>query len=154
MFERQKLGTKIALGFAAVLMMTSLISGFTLYQVSAEARASTLLATEAMPEVRLANEVERSALSTIMQMKIFERTRDEKTLELALVSLDKADAALREAQEHLRAHPQRAEFRAAVEKLGAFAVEYRALIEKTRVKSRSAGSSFPWCYCRILSQAG
>ena len=135
MLESRKLRTKIALGFSVVLLLTSLISGFTFCQVSAEARAAAVLAAEPLPEVRLANEVERAALSTLLAMKTFERTRDEKTLELALENLGRVDAALRQAQEHLRAHPQRAEFRAAVEQLGVFAAEYRALIEKTRVKS-------------------
>ena len=54
MFEDMKLGTKIAAGYAGVLLVTSAVTAFTLFQVNTQAGAANELAQETAPQVQIA----------------------------------------------------------------------------------------------------
>ncbi|MBL8935810.1 MAG: hypothetical protein JNM69_14740 [Archangium sp.] len=131
MFANLKLGTKIALGYAAVLIVTSIVTAFTLFEVSQQTTIATSLSQEVAPTVQIANDVERSVLAAMKEMKSYEFTRDAKYLAAANKHFDKVDAALAAASAHFKAHPGLSAFGAASEKVSGLVADYRALVKKT-----------------------
>src|SRR6056297_3220158 len=92
-----KLGMKIGLGFVAVLALTlvlGLVSVWNMHEVTDEV---TILADEYVPEVVIANELERSSAQTMYEMRAYGFTAEKHYLDAAQqeivtvkTSLDKA----------------------------------------------------------------
>ncbi len=131
MFSNLKLGTKIALGYAAVLIVTSIVTAFTLFEVSQQTVVATSLSREVAPTVQIANDVERGVLGAMKEMKSYEYTRDSKYLAVANKQFDKIDVALAAAAAHYKAYPSLTAFGAASEKVSGLVADYRALVKKT-----------------------
>jgi methyl-accepting chemotaxis protein len=132
MFDNMKLGTKIAAGYVGVLLVTTLVTVFTLFEVNATTNTANVLANETAPQVEIANDVERYSLSAMKEMKTYELTMDAVFLEKGLKHLEKVEAALGRGREHFKAHPGLAAFNASVEKVSALVAEYRGFVERTQ----------------------
>ncbi len=132
MFDELKLGTKIAAGYALVLLTTSLVTAFTLYEVTTQTDAANELANETAPQVRIANEIERSSLATMKEMKTFEMSLDPQYLAAAMKNLEKVDLGLAQAEEHAKKHSKLLIFGAAISKVSGLVRDYRGLVEKTQ----------------------
>ena len=65
MFKNMKLGTKIGMGFSALLVIAIALGALAVVNMNGVKVTARMLATEIMPEVGLATEVERSALKTM-----------------------------------------------------------------------------------------
>jgi methyl-accepting chemotaxis protein len=83
MFANMRLGTKIAMGFAALLVILAGLGGLSIWNMSSVkgemnkvTENVTVLSTAYVPEVALANEVERSALMTMYQMRGYAMSED------------------------------------------------------------------------------
>ncbi|MER2559638.1 MAG: methyl-accepting chemotaxis protein [Myxococcaceae bacterium] len=131
MFSNLKLGTKIALGYAAVLIVTSIVTAFTLFEVSQQTVIANSLSIEVAPTVQIANDVERAVLAAMKEMKSYEYTRDPQFLASANKHFDKLDLSLAAAAAHYKAYPSLTAFGAASEKVSGLAADYRALVKKT-----------------------
>ncbi|MBM4780448.1 MAG: hypothetical protein GQE15_22320 [Archangiaceae bacterium] len=131
MFSNLKLGTKIALGYAGVLIVTSIVTAFTLFEVSQQTAVANSLSQEVAPTVQIANDIERSVLSAMKEMKSYEFTRDAKYLAAANKQFDKLDAALQAANTHARAHTSLTAFASASEKVSGLVSDYRGMVKKT-----------------------
>ena len=112
-----------------MLVITSLVTAFTLYEVSAQATAANELAVETAPQVQIANDVERYALSTMKEMKTYELTDDAQFYDKAMKNLEKVEASLAQAQEHVKKHPDLTTFGAAADKVSGLVKEYRGLTD-------------------------
>ncbi len=132
MFEKMKLGTKIAGGYAAVLMVTSLVTAFTLYEVNLQTAAAERVAQEVAPQVQIASEIERNTLTAMKDIKAYEATLDPQLLESGLKSLEKTDAAIALGQEHGRKFKSVTVFAGAIDKVSGLLKDYRVLITKTK----------------------
>lgn len=136
MFEKMKLGTKIASGYAGVLLITSLVTAFTLFEVNRQSEAANVLAAQVAPQVEIANDVERYSLSTMKEMKSYEYTNRPEFYDAAVKNVDKVEAALARASEHSKKYPELTTFGGAAEKVSVLVKEYRALMVKTQVNSK------------------
>ena len=132
MFDDMKLGTKVAGGYALVLIITSVVTAFTLSEVATQTDAANELASQTVPQVRIANEIERSTLATMRHLKVSELTLDGKALEAGLSSLEQVDLGLAQADEHFKNYPHLTAFGAATVRASGLVREFRALVEKTR----------------------
>ncbi len=126
-----KLGMKIGLGFVAVLALTlvlGLVSVWNMYEVTDEV---TILADEYVPEVVIANELERSSAQTMYEMRAYGFTAENRFLDgaqtnLAVVKKSLSDARkLAERAEHLTL------LGPAVEKVEEAVNEYESLVSET-----------------------
>ncbi|MDP1829173.1 MAG: methyl-accepting chemotaxis protein [Archangium sp.] len=135
MFDTMKLGTKIAAGYAGVLIVSSLVTAFTLLQVSTQTAAANELAGETAPQVQLANELERLAAATMKDMKTYELTMNAEFLARGLANLEKLDAALVQAQEHVKKHPNLTSFAASADKVAVLLRDFRALVDRTKLNT-------------------
>ena len=94
MFEQVKLGTKIAGGYAAVMVVTSLVTAYTLYEVNAQSTVADGLANEVAPQVQIGNEVERAAAATFKEMRSYDLSWRASYYELGMKQLDERHAIL------------------------------------------------------------
>ena len=95
--SKMKLGTKIAMGFGILIVISLLLGGMAVFQMGNVSGESNKLAFEYVPEVAVANELERSSLLTMYAMRGYALSEEEayltegrKMLGVVTESLDKA----------------------------------------------------------------
>lgn len=144
MFEKMKLGTKISAGYAGVLLVMLVVTGFSLFELTVEAGRADRLTSEIVPTVSLSNEVERYSLETMRNMKSWEFTQNDKHYVDGMESLKKVDDALDRAHAHAQKYPGLGAFGAAVDRAVQQAKQYRSLVDESKrnsdalVKARDA----------------
>jgi len=69
MFKNLKLGTKIGLGFGALLLIAVALGGLATWSMLDVKTTATKLAEENVPAVAVANNVERMSLHTMYQAR-------------------------------------------------------------------------------------
>jgi methyl-accepting chemotaxis protein len=136
MFQRLKLGAKIAGGFIGILVVAAAVLGLVMFNVSTEAANSAHLANEVAPQVAIATDVERNVYTAMREMKTYELTLEVANLQKAQASLEKAQATLVKAREHATRYPGLSEFRAAVEKSEQAFATYAELVAKTAANGK------------------
>ncbi|MBN2645857.1 MAG: HAMP domain-containing protein, partial [Desulfuromonadaceae bacterium] len=77
MFKNLKLGIKIGGGFGCLLAIAIFLGGLAIWNMRNVNEKSTILAHEYVPEVQLANEVERSSLATMYALRGYGLTAEE-----------------------------------------------------------------------------
>jgi methyl-accepting chemotaxis protein len=94
-----KLGTKIALGFGAMLMLTMILGGVTVVNMRQVSTISDSLADEYVPEVRIAGDLQKASLETMYEMRGYGLTGEDKYVNEGREHLVEVNEHLAEAQE-------------------------------------------------------
>ncbi len=89
MFKNMKLAFKIGSGFAAILLLASFLGGFCVLSMKNAQIQSNRLSKEFIPAVSLANEMERTNASIMLDIRSYGYTEDTKFLENARNSFKK-----------------------------------------------------------------
>src|SRR5690242_1882601 len=69
MFKRMGLGKKIGGGFLVLIVMAASVGGLAVWKMTTVQSESTKLAQEYLPEVRVANNIERNSLLTMYEIR-------------------------------------------------------------------------------------
>ena len=125
-----KLGTKIGLGFGSLIVIAVLLGGLAVWSMLGVKGDATILAKENVPEVAVANNIERYSLNTMYQMRGYAYTEDEKFLQEGKKNLEEVKKYLKEAKEHGAKSAQLANLKQAAEKAEASVLEYERLAEE------------------------
>ena len=80
MFKNMKLGTKIITGFCLLIVIACVLGGLAVWNMKTVQSVATILVTENVPEVAVANNVERYSLETMYEVRGYAYTEDEKFL--------------------------------------------------------------------------
>jgi methyl-accepting chemotaxis protein len=127
-----KLALKLAIGFGGVLAIALLLGGFAMWRMSTATTEANNLAEEKVPEVAVANAVERAALLTMYDIRGYGFTGDDAFLAPGLKSMEEVKtqlkAALALAAKH---HPTLEQLKIAAEKAQVQALAYEQLIKDT-----------------------
>ena len=99
MFKNMKLGMKIGLGFGLLILIACLLGGVAVYNMKHVETESDKLAQEYVPEVKLANQVERNSLLTMYAMRGYALSENETYLKQGLSSLQETKKWLDDCQE-------------------------------------------------------
>jgi uncharacterized phage infection (PIP) family protein YhgE len=94
-----KLGTKISLGFSAVLATGVLLGGLSVFTMNTSVDRATTLSTSYVPKADLAVEIERSAAGAMLTVRSYGLTGQEKYLSEAKTYFTKVEASLKAAAE-------------------------------------------------------
>ncbi len=94
MFTNLKLGQKIALGFASLIVIAVFLGGLAVFNMKSVTKEATMLADEYVPEVEVANEIERNSLMVMFNMRGYGFTEDQSFL-------DEGRSYLEDLKEHL-----------------------------------------------------
>jgi methyl-accepting chemotaxis protein len=97
MLNNAKLGVKLALGFAVVLLLVIALGLLAIFKMNAVSSEAARLKNQAVPSVEVANDVERQALLTMYNLRGYVQTGDEKYLKSGCEYLDKVDENLKQA---------------------------------------------------------
>ena len=136
MFKKLKLGVKIGGGFGILLLIAICIGSLAIVSMDKVEAQSVMLETEYVPEVDIANKVERSSFRTMYAMRGYGFSGDENLLADARQNLnalqERLDAAKKLGDEaaNLKA------LRPAVEKVEAEVKRYNALVDETVVVNK------------------
>lgn len=91
MFKNKKLATKMGAGFGVLIVVMCILGGLAVYNMTSVTAESEKLAKEYVPEVRLANNVERSALQATCDIRSFGLSGEKEYLTTGLTRLDETD---------------------------------------------------------------
>ncbi len=126
-----KLSMKIGLGFGILLAIAFLLGAFSIWRMSGVKEQATMLADEYVPEVEVANEVERSSLSTMYEIRGYALSRDDSYLEQGRRHLAQVISNLRAAEDLAEKSPNLTMLKEAVGTMEKAVMDYENLLEAT-----------------------
>lgn len=131
-----KLSARIGLGFAALILIACTLGGLAVFSMAGVRKIANVLAKENVPEIEVANDVERSALMTMYEIRGYVYTDEKSFLDKGNKHLDEVKADLTKAKKHaedfkmeeLKEHAATAETKA---------LEYEKLLDQTIAKTEA-----------------
>jgi methyl-accepting chemotaxis protein len=128
-----KLGTKILVGFGALLGMCALLGGVAVWRMGEVKKGTSVLAQESMPAAAVANQVEREFARMMYEMRGYSFSEETNYLALARTSMAQLTKSLESARD-LSGKPgvqSLGALKEAVERASAKAAEYERLSQDT-----------------------
>ncbi|MGA2501438.1 MAG: carbonic anhydrase, partial [Tepidisphaeraceae bacterium] len=132
-----KLGTKIAAGFGSLILIAVLLGGMAVWRMREAGGEATMLAKEYVPEVTVANNVERSSLETMYEMRGYGLSDDEHYLEKGREHLKAVGTHLKDANTLAEQSPHLTKLKSAVADVQAGVDEYTKLVADTVSKNKA-----------------
>jgi hypothetical protein len=129
--SKTRLGLKIAYGFGAVIALACVLGGVASVNMWRVKTQTTRLAVENVPEVAVANNVERQSLLTMYGIRGYGYTGETNLLADGRTSLAEVKKSLAEAKTLGATTPRLAKLKAAAERAEAKEQEYERLLEQT-----------------------
>jgi methyl-accepting chemotaxis protein len=127
-----KLGVKIGLGFGLLILIACLLGGVAVVNMVNVGRSSSTLADEYVPEVIIANEVERFSLSAMMEIRSYGLSADKGYLEAGQQNLAKVREAFARAKALVEKYPDLSGLKQGVASAEQAVGEYESLIKETQ----------------------
>ncbi|MFU2210092.1 HAMP domain-containing methyl-accepting chemotaxis protein [Solidesulfovibrio sp. C21] len=129
--KNMKLGVKITIGFGLLILIACVLGGMAVVNMHGVEIQSTRLAKEFVPEVAIANKIERAASQVMMDIRAYGYSENKKDLEAGLRNFAELKRALGEAKAHSEKYPDLTQLREDVGKAQAKVTEYEKLIADT-----------------------
>jgi methyl-accepting chemotaxis protein len=139
MFGNMKLGTKLGLGFGTLVLLAVLLGGLAVWNMWEVRGQSEQLAREYVPEVTLANQVQRNNLLMMYNIRGYAYTENQDFLKLGREKLEEVkknlgeSAALAEKSAHLT------NLKEAIPKMQAAVKDYAGLVEQLVMHNTQLG---------------
>ena len=95
-----KLGTKITVGFVSLIVIALVLGGLAVWNMSNVKTIANTLANANVPEVAVANEVERDSLKTMYETRGYAYTEEKTFLDKAKSELEQVKKDLKAAKDH------------------------------------------------------
>jgi methyl-accepting chemotaxis protein len=135
MFKNMNLGMRIGFGFACLIVIALLLGGLATYSMKNVTSKASIMAQEKVPAARVANNVERSALLTMYNVRGYAYTSDPKFLTEGQKELADVAKYLDEAQALGEKGKTLASLKTAADKAEKAATEYTTLLTQTVAKT-------------------
>jgi len=132
-----KLGTKISLGFGAILVIAVFLGGMAVWNMWNVQAQSTILAQENIPEVVVANGIERNTHTAMLGIRGYGFTEEEKYLFEGQKALAEVKKYLKEAEDLSLKSQTLSALKETANKAEAKIADYEQLIEQTVVKNKT-----------------
>ncbi len=126
-----KLGVKIGSGFAVLLLIAILLGALAIWNMNSVNEQSTVLADEYVPEVEVANNIERSCLATMYALRGYGFTAEEKFLAEGRKSLEEVNHNLNLAVQLSEKAAHLTKLKGSIDEIQSGVNEYAKLIELT-----------------------
>lgn len=137
MFNNMKLGTKIIKGFGILLAIACTLGGLSVWNMGSVQKTASILVKENVPEVAVANNVERWSLKTMYEMRGYAFTEEEGYYENATKNLTEVKKYLKDAQKHGASSERLTKLKDAADKAELAALEYEKLAIETKKITQS-----------------
>ena len=152
MFRNMSLNMKIAAGFTLLLAIAITLGGMAIFNMLRVKTSATMLAEEYVPEVAVANAIERSSLETMYAMRGYGLTEQESYLTEGLEKLSSVKAEIKTAEELAAKSPHLEALAEAIAKAKGSIEQYEAAVtdttsafakmEESRVEMNGAAKAF------------
>ena len=126
-----KLSSKLALGFGGILLIALCLGGMAVVNMSSVRGTAVLIQTENVPEVAVANNVERWSLQTMYEMRGYAYTEESSFHDAATKNLAEVKKYLAEAKKHGGSSARLTKLKDAAEKAETAALQYERLADET-----------------------
>ena len=133
---KMKLGTKIALGFCLLIIIALALGGMAVYNMKSVEVDSTKLDQEFVPEVAVANNIERYSLLTMYAMRGYSFTEEAQYLKTGEKNLALVKKYLADAQTLADRAKNLAKLQGQVKEAAAKVAEYERLAKETVAKNQ------------------
>jgi len=127
-----KLGAKIGLGFGILILIAMLLGGMAMINMLSVGSQADRLAQEIAPEVAIANSVERDSQKTMLEMRSYGFTGEQKYWDAASKHLADVEKNLKDARDHAQKYPRLTKLKENAEKATSAAAEYKKTANVTR----------------------
>jgi methyl-accepting chemotaxis protein len=131
------LGKKISLGFASLIAIAVGLGGVAIWRMNSAGTQATMLAKEYVPEVEVANNVERKSLATMYEMRGYGLTEDEAYLTRGREHLADVNKFLKDAETLADRSAHLLMLKSAVAEVTSGVADYTGLVEETVVKDKA-----------------
>ena len=135
MFKNIRLSYKISLGFAAILFLAIALGTIALWNMNRVEQLSVKLDHEYVPEVAVANNMERYSLGAMREMRAFGLTQEKKYLDAGNKNLQEVKKYLDEAKELSARSPDLIKLKEGVGLAEAKVHEYEQIVGQTIAKN-------------------
>ncbi|MBF0530556.1 MAG: MCP four helix bundle domain-containing protein [Deltaproteobacteria bacterium] len=129
--RNMKIGTKIILGFGLLVLISVILGGIAVYEMTASKNDAHTMSEEFVPEVAVANNIERYALLFMYEIRAYILAENKTSLENGRKHLATVNQYLKEAHELTTKHPQLTKLRENANAAETKLKEYEALLETT-----------------------
>ncbi|MFH1060810.1 MAG: methyl-accepting chemotaxis protein [Pseudomonadota bacterium] len=132
-----KLGAKVSLGFGLLILIALALGGMAAYNMTSVENQATRLAREYVPEVAVANEVERASLLTMYEIRGYGFTGEDAFLKRGKEHLANVNKQIKAADDHATKYPALVKLKESAAKAQAKVKEYEQLVEQTAAKDQA-----------------
>jgi len=138
--QNLKLAVKIGLGFGLLIVITLALGGVAVWKMDDVKDDATAMVQQFVPEVTIANELERTALLTMYNLRGYNYSEDKKFLEVGRKYLEEAKGHLKEGEALAARFSHLVQLRQGLETARAKLTEYEDLTNdtETRIKTLQA----------------
>ncbi|MBU2548688.1 MAG: cell wall metabolism sensor histidine kinase WalK, partial [Proteobacteria bacterium] len=134
--SQMKLGTKIVLGFSLLILIALALGGMAVWNMTTVAGQSNILAYEYVPEVEVANNVERYSLAAMYANRGYGFTEDESFLKTGQENLAQVEKYLADAETLAVKSAHLAKLKEQAGKAKENVAKYKGLLEETVAKNK------------------
>ena len=131
MVLRMNLGTKIGSGFGVIILISAIISGVAMIRMKQGDITATILSKEYVPEVNIANNIERNTFLMLLQMRDYSYTDNEMPLKAATTHLIEIKQQIKAAAAHGFLSARLIKLKDSADKAGQSILEYERLVGET-----------------------
>ncbi|MBL9137817.1 MAG: hypothetical protein JNK85_18255 [Verrucomicrobiales bacterium] len=128
------IGKRIIVGFSGLIAIAILLGGLAIWRMSSVRQQATILVSENVPEVGVANNVERSALMTMYYIRSYGFSEDRTMLAKGRENLADVKKYLQEAKDLANRSSTLAALGQAAARAEAKALEYEGLVNQTEAR--------------------
>ena len=132
MFKNLKLGLKLGIGFGCLILIAAALGGMAIYDMLVVSEDSRQLAEEYVPEVAIANQVERAALLTMYAIRGYSLSESDAYWTEGRKRLDEVEESLRRGKAHAEQYPRLVKLKQDVERAQQGVTAYDGLVGETR----------------------
>ncbi|MDH3392417.1 MAG: methyl-accepting chemotaxis protein [Desulfobulbaceae bacterium] len=130
---KMNLGQKIGAGFGSLILIACILGGLAIFNMKNVSTLSIMLDDEYVPEVAVANNIERSSMETMYEMRGYGFTEDRKFLDAGRKNLEAVSKNLREAEELAKKSPNLVKLKGQIENVDNEVQAYVKLVEETEI---------------------
>jgi methyl-accepting chemotaxis protein len=131
MFKNLKLGVKLGLGFGMLIAIAAILGGIAVLNMQQVGHESQELAEEYVPEVSMANDLERAAMMTMYAMRGYAYSEDAEYWNQGEIELARVRENLARATAHAEKYPDLVQLKQDIAKASQGVDKYSALAKKS-----------------------
>ena len=124
MFNTMGTGTKITVGFVSLIAIAMILGGLAISKMGQVEESSTKLAQDYVPEVQIANGIQRDALRAMFENRGYNYTEDEEFLNKGKAYLEEVKKGIEEAKELVKRSPHLVKLKAEIESRETFSLSF------------------------------